>query len=164
LDDYDAIPGISKSSYASNSLPFKAVVASDFGVDNSELDLPPVKVETFTKQVRLVKFEPGNTLYGVACDPATNPYGRTEGYWTRTPPAALANVVGGTAVMPEWNNYQQVYKFTVPALDPAAPPTMPGRGPAAAQPVSGYYEKKAANRHCLAGGDNQLFYSQQAGV
>jgi hypothetical protein len=159
LDDYDAIPGVSKSPYVSNSLPLKAVVASGFGVNDPELNLPPAKAQTFTDQVRLVKLAPGDTLYRVACDPATDPHGRTGGYWTRTPPAALADVVGGTAVMPEWNNYQQVYKFTVPdpALDPAAPTYHAWEGPAAAQPVSGYYEEKIDNGHCLAGGDNQLF-------
>jgi hypothetical protein len=159
LDDYDAIPGVSKSPYVSNSLPLKTIAASNFGVNDSSLDLPPAKAQTFTDQVRLVKLEPGDTLYRVACDPATDPHGRTGGYWTRTPPAALADVVGGTAVMPEWNNYQQVYKFTVPdpALDPAAPTYHAWEGPAAAQPVSGYYEEKTDNGHCLAGGDNQLF-------
>lgn len=58
--------------------------------------------------------------------------------------------------MPEWNNFQQVYKFTVPdpALDPSAPTYHAWEGPAAAQPVSNYYEGKIDNGHCLTGGDN----------
>jgi hypothetical protein len=159
LDDYDAIPGVSNRPYVPNSLPFKVVAASDFGVNDPKLDLPPDKATTFTDEARLVKLQPGETLYRVACDPATDKFGRTGGYWTRTPPAALADVVGGTAVMPEWNNFQQVYKFTVPdpALDPTAPTYHAWEGPAAAQPVSNYYEEKNANGHCLAGGENQLF-------
>ncbi|RZK28936.1 MAG: hypothetical protein EOO63_10145 [Hymenobacter sp.] len=95
----------------------------------------------------------------MANDPAIDPYGRTGGYWTRTPPAGLGEVVGGTAVMPEWNNYQQVYEFTVPdpAKDPTASVYHAWEGPAAAQPVSGYYPEKQDNGYCLAGGDNQLF-------
>jgi hypothetical protein len=159
LDDYDAIPSVSKSSYVSNSLPPKAIAASNFGINDPKLDLPIDKAQTFTDQARLVELKPGDTLYRVACDPATDPYGRTGGYWTRTPPAGLGDVVGGTAVMPEWNNFQQVYRFTVPdpALDPNAPTYHAWEGPAAAQPVSRYYEEKADNGYCLAGGDNQLF-------
>jgi hypothetical protein len=159
LDDYDAIPSVSKSPYTSNSLPFKAVAASDFGVNDSALDLPAVKAETFTDQARLVKLQPGETLYRVANDPTTDPHGRTGGYWTRTPPAGLSDVVGGTAVMPEWNNFREVYKFTVPdpALDPTAPTYHAWEGPAAAQPVSNFYKEKNANGYCLPGGENQLF-------
>ena len=159
LDDYAAIPGVSKVPYVSNSLPYAPISASDFGVNDTGLDLPPIKATTFKDSVRLVELKPGETLYRVACDPATDPFGSTGGYWTRTPPAGLAEVVGGTAVMPEWNNYQRVYKFTVPdpANDPTAPTYHAWEGPAAAQPVSGDYEEKNANGHCLAGGDNQLF-------
>ena len=158
LDDYAAVPGVSNQAYVKNSLPFAAIAASDFGVNNPKLDLPPAKAETFTK-ARLVQLKPGETLYRVACDPATDPFGRTGCYWTRTPPAGLAEVVGGTAVMPEWNNFQEVYKFTVPdpATDPTAPTYHAWEGPAAAQPVSNFYKEKAGNGHCLAGGENQLF-------
>ena len=121
LDDYAAIPGVSNKSFVSNSLPAIPIAASDFGVNDPKLDLPPEKAQTFTGQARLVQLKPGETLYRVACDPATDPHGRTGGYWTRTPPAGLAEVVGGTAVMPEWNNFQKVYKFTVP--DPATDPS-----------------------------------------
>ena len=158
LDDYTAVPGVSNKPYVKNSLPYAAIAASNFGVNNPKLDLPPAKAETFTK-ARLVQLQPGETLYRVACDPATDPFGRTGCYWTRTPPAGLAEVVGGTAVMPEWNNFQEVYKFTVPdpATDPSAATYHAWEGPAAAQPVSGYYPEKEANGYCLAGGENQLF-------
>ena len=159
LDDYAAIPGVSDKPYVKNCLPPKAIAASDFGVNDPALDLPATKAVTFTGQARLVELKPGETLYRVACDPATDKFGRTGGYWTRTPPAGLAEVVGGTAVMPEWNNFQKVYKFTVPdpAKDPTAATYHAWEGPAAAQPVSNFYEEKAANGHCLAGGENQLF-------
>lgn len=133
------------------------IAASDFGINDTDLDLPAAKAETFTGNAQLVKLQPGEKLYRVANDPTTDPYGRTGGYWTRTPPAALSDVVGGTAVMPEWNNYQQVYEFTVPDPGPGVPEYHAWEGPAAAQPVSGYYKEKVNNSHCLAGGDNRLF-------
>jgi hypothetical protein len=157
LDDYDAIPGVSNQPYVRNSLPKKQIPASSFGVPDTELDLPADKAETFTDSAKLVKLNSGEKLYRVANDPTTDPYGRTGGYWTRTPPAGLGEVVGGTAVMPEWNNYQQVYEFTVPDPGPDVPDYHAWEGPAASQPVSGYYKEKAANGYCLAGGDNQLF-------
>ena len=158
LDDYAAIPGVSNKPYVKNSLPFKAIAASDFGVNNPKLDLSPDKAKTFTG-ARLVQLKPGETLYRVASNPATDPFGRTGCYWTRTPPAGLAEVVGGTAVMPEWNNFQEVYKFTVPdpAKDPSAPTYHAWEGPAAVQPVSDYYKDKRNGAHSLVGGENQLF-------
>lgn len=157
IDDYDAIPGVSPQPYVSNSLPAAPIAASDFGIHDSALDLPYDKAETFTGNAKLVKLNPGEKLYRVANDPTTDPYGRTGGYWTRTPPVGLSEVVGGTAVMPEWNNYQQVYEFTVPDPGPGVPDYHAWEGPAAAQPVSKYYKEKETNGYCLAGGDNQLF-------
>jgi hypothetical protein len=157
LDDYDAVPGVSKQLYAKNALPFAPIAASNFGVDDKDLDLPAGNAETFTGSAKLVKLQAGEKLYRVASDPATDPYGRTGGYWTRTPPTGLGEVVGGTAVMPEWNNYQQVYEFTVPDPGPGVPDYYAWEGPAANQPVSGHYPEKITNGHCLAGGDNQLF-------
>jgi len=157
LDDYDAIPGVSKQHYVNNALPRLPIAASSFGVDDKDLDLPPDKAQTFTGSARLVKLQPGDKIYRVANDPTTDPFGRTGGYWTRTPPAGLGEVVGGTAVMPEWNNYQQVYEFTVPDPSPGMPDYHAWEGPAANQPVSGYYPEKKDNGYCLAGGDNQLF-------
>jgi hypothetical protein len=72
-------------------------------------------------------------------------------------------VIGGTAVMPEWNNFQRVYEFTVPVPDPTMPPddVLPivyiWEGPTAAQRVSGIYDDKFGNDFCLAGGDSQIF-------
>jgi hypothetical protein len=68
-------------------------------------------------------------------------------------------VVGDTAVVPEWNNFQRVYEFTVPT--PADPTTDASfyawEGPAASQPVSKIHPDKLYNDYCLPGGGNQLF-------
>jgi hypothetical protein len=161
LDDYAHIPGVSPQLYQQNGLPDAPLAASAFGVADAAYDLPARNALTFTGSAKLTQLQPGEKIYRVACDPATDPYGQTGGYWTRTPPAQLADVVGGTAVMPEWNNFARVYELTVPPPDPATAGSLPAfhawEGPTAAQPVSGLYPEKQANGYCLAGGAPQLF-------
>jgi hypothetical protein len=158
-DDYAGLPGVSPTPFVDNSLPQLAIPASQFGVDNPALDLPDYVAQTFCDKAELVQLKPGDKLYRVANDPASDPQGHSGGYWTRTPPAGLHEVVGGTAVVPEWNNFQRVYEFTVPApADPAIDSSFYAwEGPAACQPVSKVYDDKRTNGYCLPGGDNQLF-------
>jgi hypothetical protein len=160
IDDYAAIPGVSKQTYVPNGLPSVAIPASDFGVDDPGFDLPAWNAPTFTGSARLVEILPGEKLYRVTNDPVSEPFAKTGGYWTRTPPADLSEVISGTAVMPEWNNFQRVYEFTAPPYaDPVArePKFYAWEGPAAAQAVSGDYKEKLDNGHCLAGGAGQVF-------
>ncbi|RZK96569.1 MAG: hypothetical protein EOO62_29205 [Hymenobacter sp.] len=159
VDDYAGLPGVSPTPFVDNGLPLVAIPASNFGVNNSDLDLPEKPAQTFCEPPELVKLAPGTKLYRVANDPASEPFGHTGGYWTRTPPASLEEVIGGTAVVPEWNNFQRVYEFTVPgpATDPDAPTYHAWEGPAANQPVSMSYNEKQYNGYCLPGSDNQLF-------
>ncbi|GAB3635500.1 hypothetical protein GCM10027422_10900 [Hymenobacter arcticus] len=161
LDDYANIPGVSPQLYKQNGLPDAAIPASAFGVADAAYDLPARNALTFAGSAKLTALQPGEKIYRVACDPATDPYGQTGGYWTRTPPAHLADVVGGTAVMPEWNNFERVYELTVPTPDPATAGSLPAfhawEGPTAAQPVSGLYPEKQANGYSLPGGAPQLF-------
>jgi hypothetical protein len=158
-DDYAGLPDVSPTPYVPNSLPLAPIAASNFGINDPELDLPGRTAQTFCDKAELVELKPGEKLYRVANDPASDPQGHSGGYWTRTPPTSLQEVVGGTAVVPEWNNFQRVYEFTVPA--PVAPATSSGfyawEGPAASQPVSLQYPEKRSNGYCLPGDDNQLF-------
>jgi hypothetical protein len=158
-DDYAGLPGVSPTPYVPNGLPPIGIPASQFGIDDPSLDLASYTAETFCNKAELVELQPGDKLYLVANDPASDPLGHSGGYWTRTPPAGLASVVGGTAVVPELNNFQRVYEFTVPT--PADPTAGSGfyawEGPAACQPVSKVYDDKIDNGYCLPGGDNQLF-------
>ncbi|MGI4733903.1 MAG: type VI secretion system tube protein TssD [Janthinobacterium lividum] len=158
-DDYKGLPGVSVAPYVPNGLPPISIPASKFGVNDPSLDLSSNTAETFSNKAELVELKPGDKLYRVANDPASDPLGHSGGYWTRTPPAGLNSVVGGTAVVPEWNNFQRVYEFTVPT--PADPTAGSGfhawEGPAACQPVSVAYPDKRDNGYCLPGGDNQLF-------
>lgn len=160
IDDFANIPGLSTANYVSNGLPKGILSASSFGVDDPSLDLPENAAPTFTGSAVLVEIEPGEKLYRVTSDPATDKYAKTGGYWTRTPPPNLAEVIGGTAVMPEWNNFQRVYEFTAPPYadsNKKEPKFYVWEGPTAAQPVSTIYDEKKVNGHCLAGGSIQQY-------
>lgn len=160
IDDYAAIPGVTPEPYVPNGLPSIAIPASDFGVNDPDFDLPAWNAPTFTGSAKLVEVKPGEKLYRVTNDPVSEPFAKTGGYWTRTPPASLHEVISGTAVMPEWNNFQRVYEFTAPPYaDPIneEPKFYVWEGPAAAQAVSGDYKEKLNNGHCLKGGDGQCF-------
>jgi hypothetical protein len=95
-DDYAGLPGVSPTPYVPYGLPPIGIPASHFGVDNPSLDLASYTAETFCNKAELVELQPGDKLYRVANDPASDPLGHSGGYWTRTPPAGLASVVGGT--------------------------------------------------------------------
>ena len=101
-------------------------------------------------------------VYRVTSDPANDPRGKTGGYWTRTPPTNLNEVIGGTAVMPEWNNFQRVYEFTAPPYaDPVKqePKFHVWEGLTDAQPVSNLYKEKKDDGYHLPGGESQVFIS-----
>jgi hypothetical protein len=160
IDDFANIPGVELKKYVNNGLPPVAIPASNFGVNDPDLDLPEGNAPTFADYAKLVEIKPGEKLYRVTNDPISEPYAKTGGYWTRTPPTQLAEVIGGTAVMPEWNNFQRVYEFTAPPYaDPInkEPKFHAWEGPAATQPVSNIYKEKKDSDCCLTGGANQLF-------
>ena len=164
VDDYKNIIGIKKESFVENNLPAVAIHAALFGINDSAFDLPASNAATFTKEAKLVEVKPGEKLYRVTNDPISEPHAMTGGYWTRIPPKSLADVLGGTAVMPEWNNFQCVYEFTAPNHDEKTdisenylPRIYAWEGPTAAQPVSYLYKEKVDNGYSLPGGDQQLF-------
>jgi hypothetical protein len=164
IDDYDTIPGVHKEMYSPNGLPQSSIAASNFGVDDPALDLPNFNAPTFTSHAELVELKPGETIYRVTNDPSISEFAHVGGYWTRTPPADLAEVIGGTAVMPEWNNFQRVYAFTVPPYSDQGkkePKYYAWEGPTAAQPVSGDYPDKIQNGYSLLGGAPQLFLPEK---
>ena len=164
IDDYNNIPSIKKERYVPNGLPDLLIPASRFGIDNADYDLPRENANTFRDSASLVEFKPGDKLYRVTNDPSTSMYAMTGGYWTRQPPNSLSDVIGGTAVMPEWNNYQRVYEFTVPEYDAKSeaeeylPKIYGWEGPTASQAVSGIYKEKIDNGYSLPGGQQQIFF------
>jgi hypothetical protein len=60
----------------------------------------------------LIQLPEGSTLYRV-CNDGWDQF--TGGYWTRTKPKSIAEVIGGTAVQPEWNSFKNMVVYTVPA-------------------------------------------------
>jgi hypothetical protein len=161
IDDYDHVPGVKRAKYVANGLPPVSIAAKDFGVNSADFDLPFDKAPTFSERPRLVEIKPGEKLYRVTNDSVADRYAKTGPFWTREAPAALAEVIGGVAVMPEWNSYQRVYEFTAPAYADstqanALPKFYVWEGPAAAQAVSSY-PAKIENGYCLPGGRPQLY-------
>ncbi|MFO0321361.1 MAG: hypothetical protein ACK504_02925 [Bacteroidota bacterium] len=63
----------------------------------------------------------------------------------------LTEVIGGTAVMPEWNGFTKVFEYTVPSGGIKV-----WKGKAAAQPIS-QLPQLQSNTHMLAGGEYQIF-------
>lgn len=159
IDDYEHIPGVKKEKYVANGLLPLPIAAKDFGVDSAGFDLPGERAPTFSERPRLVEIKPGEKLYRVTNDSVAGGYDKTGSFWTRTAPAALAEVIGGVAVKPEWNSYQRVYEFTAPAYADSVrawPKFYVWEGPAARQAVSSLPEK-VENGYCLPGGGLQLY-------
>ena len=74
----------------------------------SELDINQRTVETFTGKIEPLELKPGDKIYRVS------PLDKADrAYWTRTKPDKLDDVVGGTAVQPEWNNFEYIHEYTV---------------------------------------------------
>src|SRR5690606_4280238 len=91
----------------------------------------------------------GDRIYRVS-----NKDGAGGPYWTETKPKQLDDVVGGTAVLPEWNNFEYIHEYIIPE----GVTIKCWKGKTASQPVS--YKPDgtplSSNYH-LSGGDEQLF-------
>ena len=164
VNEYANVPGIVNKPFVKNGLPELSIPASNFGVNDPALDLPGDNAATFTTEAKLTEIKPGEKLYRINNEPVKYPYAMTGGYWTRSLPIELHEVIGGTAVMPEWNSFQKVYEFTAPPyIDPVKqePKFYVWEGPTAAQPVSILYEEKTDNGYCLPGGAMQIFVPQK---
>lgn len=143
IKDYDNIPGVAKGRYFSNSstMADKADLPSGW---SSDFDINQRTVETFTEKIEPLELKPGDKIYRVS-----NVNGGGGPYWTRTKPNGLDDVIGGTAVQPEWNNFEYIFEYTVPE----GKTIKTWKGKAARQQVS---DTSPSNYH-LSGGDEQLF-------
>ncbi len=141
IKDYDNIPGVVKGRFVSNSssMADKADLPSGWA---SNLDLDADAMSTFTGKVEPLELKPGDKIYRVS-----DGYRGSGAYWTRTKPNGLEDVVGGTAVRPEWNNFEYLYEYTLPD----GVTIKSWKGNAARQRVSDV----GSNYH-LPGGDEQL--------
>ena len=143
IKDYDNIPGVVKGRYVSNgsALTDKASLPTDWKI---EVDLPSSEIKNFAGKIEALELKQGDKIYRVS-----HANGAGGAYWTRIKPDKLDDVVGGTAVQPEWNNFQYLHEYTVP--DGVTIKTWAGK--TARQRVS---ETIPSNYH-LPGGDEQLF-------
>lgn len=94
----------------------------------------------------LILLAEGTKLYRV-CNDGWEQF--TGGYWTRTKPQTIAEVIGGTAVQPEWNSFNNLVEYTVPAGG-----IWVWKGLAARQKLSNQYQ---ISNPYLEGGAEQIF-------
>jgi hypothetical protein len=148
IKDYDNIPGVAKGRYVRNGskLSDKADLPSGW---TNDVDLPAGQIENFTGKIEPLELKPGDRIFRVS---SVN--GGSGAYWTRVKPERLDDVVGGTAVQPQWNNFQYLYEYTVP--DGITIKTWKGK--TARQPVALKEDGVPipSNYH-LPGGHEQLF-------
>jgi hypothetical protein len=110
----------------------------------NDVDLPENQIFNFTGKIEPLELKPDDKIYRVSSlDKADRPY------WTRNKPEKLDDVVGGTAVQPEWNNFEYVHEYVVPD----GVTIKSWKGKTARQPVS---EASPSNYH-LPGGEEQLY-------
>jgi hypothetical protein len=141
--EFSKIPGLTKGDYAlGKNNPLEEIPESCAEWGDPRYDLPASVRKTFS-EVKPLELKPNTKLYRVC------PENRGGGaYWTLEPPKELGDVIGGTAVLPEWNNFAKVYEYTVPAGGIKV-----WVGPAAKQRVSG---KILVNDYYLEGGTVQV--------
>ena len=148
-DRVDAVPGIAAGMYVANGLPAKSIDATPA---DDQLNLPASEAPNFV-DVRDTVLRVGTILYRVIGGAGSYP---TGGYWVLDKPAGYADVIGGTAVQPEWNAFDVMVVYTIPAGD-----TMKvWLGKAARQPIAGtsnvYYDTYLQQYH-LEGGLKQVY-------
>ena len=148
IKDYDNIPGIIKGRYTPNG----STLLDKIDLPNSwtnDLDFPKNQIQNFTGKISPLELKPGDKIYRVS-----DANGASGPYWTRTKPEKLYDVIGGTAVLPEWNNFQYLYEYTIPN----GVTIKCWKGKTARKPVS--YKPDGTplpNNYHLSGGDEQLF-------
>jgi hypothetical protein len=147
-DNVSAIPGISQGAFAANGLPRTMIWATPA---DSLLSLPAAEAPNFVNAADIT-LAAGTKIYRVIGGAGSYP---TGGYWTETKPTNYAEIIGGTAVQPEWNGFNEIVEFTVPAGGMKV-----WKGKAAAQPIASVPNKFADSykmKYNLSGGGNQLF-------
>lgn len=148
-DRVDAIPGIAAGMFVSNGLPAKEVPATPA---IAQLNLPATESPNFV-DVKDTVLRGGAVMYRVIGGEGSYP---TGGYWVLDRPKDYGEIIGGTAVQPQWNGFNVIVVYTLSAQD-----TMKvWKGPAAHQPIAGtdnkYYDSYMQQFH-LGGDMEQIF-------
>src|SRR5690554_4195618 len=167
-NDLDNIPGVNSGQYISNSVD-NVTQNITKTANNKQFILKPYQAETFQKNaslinradieiiedlnngIQLVKVKPGTKLYrvydGYQQGVNTLPKGN---YWTFEKPSSISEVIGGSAVQPEWNSMIKYIEIEVPSQG-----IYVWRGKAAKQPLS---NNENITNYFLQGGTEQLIF------
>jgi len=111
IEGYTNIPGVNAGTISqgvniSSGIADKAPLPSSW---NPDFDLPSGQIGNFSGLISSETLKGGTTIYRVQA------YDRADGpWWTLEPPSNVGEVIGGTAVRPEWNNYEYLHTYTVP--------------------------------------------------
>ena len=147
-DNVSAIPGISTSVFVANGLPRTLIAASPA---NTNLDLPASEAPNFVNAT-YISLTTGQKIYRVIGGSGSFP---TGSYWVETKPTQYSEIIGGTAVQPEWNGFNEIVEYTVPSSGLKV-----WKGKAATQPIASAPNKFVtayATKYQLAGGADQLY-------
>lgn len=152
IKDYDNIPGVSKGRYVPNGSTLADKAELPPGWNGSHDITRDSVISSFTGKINPIELRSGDKIYRVTES------GRQGGaYWTKEKPTGIGDVVGGTAVQPQWNNFENIYEYTVP--DGVIIRAWAGK--TAKQPVRSLDDGNAfpSNYH-LSGGEEQLFVNR----
>lgn len=148
-DRVSKIPGISAGAYVANGLARSIINATPA---DSVLNLPAAESPNFVDAKDTV-LSAGTKIYRVIGGSGSFP---TGGYWVLTRPTNYAEIIGGTAVQTEWNGFNEIIEYTIPAGT-----TMKvWKGKASRQLIAGTtnkYYTEYQNAYNLGGGGVQLY-------
>jgi hypothetical protein len=147
-DAVETIPGITLSAFAANGLPRTLIAATPA---NTDLDLPASEAPNFVNAAT-IDLAVGQKIYRVIGGSGSFP---TGSYWVENKPTNYADIIGGTAVQPEWNGFNEIVEYTVPAGGLKV-----WKGKAAAQAIASTPNKFVTAyvaKYKLAGGIDQLY-------
>jgi hypothetical protein len=139
-NDFDNIPGVTKGQFTENGLSSGKTNTS---WNDAGLDLPFDEAENFVNAVP-DELPAGTKIYRVT----SNVNGKAGSYWTIQKPNSVGEVIGGTAVRPEWNSFQKLYVYEVPQ----GQTLKVWKGTAAKQKVT-----DSVSDYFLPGGNEQIF-------
>lgn len=143
IKDYENIPGVVRGRYVAN---FSTALNKQTKPSHwpAEYDIDEEVVKSFTGDISPFELQPGEKIYRVSTF-----FGGGGPYWTRTKPTTLTDVIGGTAVRPEWNDFRYLYEYEVPE----GVTIKCWIGNTARQPI----EKNVSANYYLPGGDEQMY-------
>ena len=151
LGDFEHIEGTTPGKYISDGYSRGDItIKSNFSTLDIDCDMEDWVPTTFSKSkpVENVKLKKGTVIYRVYGD-GQNPGGS---FWTLEMPNSKADLYGGTAVKPAWNNHTRYIEFTVGDVEIPV-----WKGQVASQSILDEIETV---EYYLKGGSEQLWISR----